>query len=118
MDMVKAISKAIQILPNIDPQVMHLRMKNLYSWHDVARRTEVVYDRALSCSNENLLQRLPRYLACGAWAGKLFCVVMIINFLLWHLLTLWEPSEDIEEVPDYVFPRHQEDPSPDICEDL
>ncbi|KAF5187211.1 Phosphatidylinositol n-acetylglucosaminyltransferase gpi3 subunit [Thalictrum thalictroides] len=112
-DMVQAIMKAIQILPSIDPQMMHLRMKSLYSWHDVARRTEIVYDRALSCSNENLLQRLPRYLACGAWAGKLFCVVMIINFLLWHLLQVWKPSEDIEEVPDYVLPCHEEDISPD-----
>ncbi|PIA30901.1 hypothetical protein AQUCO_05300022v1 [Aquilegia coerulea] len=59
-DMVQAIKKAIHILPSIDPQMMHLRMKGLYSWHDVARRTEIVYDRALSCSNENLLQRLPR----------------------------------------------------------
>lgn len=89
-DMVKAIGKAIHILPNIQPQEMHLcvsshlilatyisiikcsgidllylffycQMKSLYSWHDVARRTEVVYDCALRCSNENLLQRLPRY---------------------------------------------------------
>ncbi|KAF8414235.1 hypothetical protein HHK36_002235 [Tetracentron sinense] len=60
-DMVQAIKKAIYILPKIDPQVMHLCMKKLYSWHDVARRTEVVYDRALKCSNENLLQRLSRY---------------------------------------------------------
>ncbi|XP_058111372.1 phosphatidylinositol N-acetylglucosaminyltransferase subunit A isoform X3 [Magnolia sinica] len=106
-DMVQAIKKAIHILPTVDPHVMHLRMKNLYSWHDVAKRTEIVYDRALRCSNENLLERLSRYLTCGAWAGKLFCIVMILDFLLWHLLQLWQPSEDIEEVPDFVFPQHQ-----------
>ncbi|KAF8391664.1 hypothetical protein HHK36_023971 [Tetracentron sinense] len=106
-DMVQAIKKAIYILPKIDPQVMHLRMKSLYSWHDVARRTEVVYDRALQCSNENLLERLLRYLTCGAWAGKIFCLVMIIDFLLWHLLQLWQPSKDIEEVPEIVLPHHQ-----------
>ncbi|XP_043708345.1 phosphatidylinositol N-acetylglucosaminyltransferase subunit A-like [Telopea speciosissima] len=98
--MVRAIKKAIHMLPNIDPQKMHLRMKELYSWHDVARRTEVVYDRALKCTDENLLERLSRFLTCGAWAGKLFCLVMIIYFLLWHLLKLWQPTEDIEEVPD------------------
>lgn len=36
------------------------QMKKLYSWHDVAKRTEIVYDRALQSSDENLLQRLPR----------------------------------------------------------
>ncbi|KAI3907295.1 hypothetical protein MKW98_010645, partial [Papaver atlanticum] len=105
-DMVQAVKKAIDILPNIDPQAMHLRLKQLYSWHDVARRTEVVYDRALTCSEENLLPRLSRYLTCGAWAGKLFCLVMIIDFLLWHLLQLWQPSEDIDAAPDCKFNLH------------
>ncbi|KAK3224134.1 hypothetical protein Dsin_011159 [Dipteronia sinensis] len=37
-DMVLAIRKAIAILPKIDPQVMHDRMKKLYNWQDVAKR--------------------------------------------------------------------------------
>lgn len=36
-------------------------MKKLYDWHDVAKRTEIVYDRALKCSNQSLLERLSRY---------------------------------------------------------
>lgn len=36
-------------------------MKKLYNWHDVAKRTEIVYDRALKCSNQSLLERLSRY---------------------------------------------------------
>ncbi|XP_034688334.1 phosphatidylinositol N-acetylglucosaminyltransferase subunit A isoform X2 [Vitis riparia] len=106
-DMVRAITKAISILPKIDPRVMHLRMKKLYNWHDVAKRTEIVYDRALGCSNQNLVDRLSRYLPCGGWAGKLFCLVMIIDFLLWRLLQLWQPTEDIEEVPDFSLPNSE-----------
>ncbi|KAF3500290.1 hypothetical protein F2Q69_00045832 [Brassica cretica] len=85
-DMVRAIEKAISILPSINPEEMHNRMKKLYSWQDVAKRTEIVYDRALKCSNRNLLERLSRFLSCGAWAGKVFCMVMIIDYLLWRLL--------------------------------
>ncbi|XVF20278.1 hypothetical protein REPUB_Repub11eG0184100 [Reevesia pubescens] len=107
-DMVQAIKKAISILPKIDPQVMHDRMKRLYNWNDVAKRTEIVYDRAVKCSNQSLLERLSRYLSCGAWAGKLFCLVMIIDFLLWRLLELWQPAKDIEEVPDFVLPCVQD----------
>ncbi|PON81293.1 Glycosyl transferase [Trema orientale] len=107
-DMVHAIKKAISILPMIDPQVMHNRMKGLYDWHDVAKRTEIVYDRALKCTNQSLLGRLSRYLSCGAWAGKLFCLVMIIDFLLWRLLQIWQPAEHIEEVPDFTL-SHDED---------
>lgn len=108
VDMVEAIHKAISILPNIDPYAMHLRMKKLYSWHDVAKRTEIVYDRALRCSNQNLLERLSRYLTCGAWAGKLFCLVMVIDFLLWHLLKVFQPAADIEVVPDIIIPACQD----------
>jgi len=124
-------------------------MKKLYSWDDVAKRTEIVYDRAVQSLTTNLLDRLPqwvnincqkltmttaklfciiiwcsnyksckimfgfrprqyhyifaltskliynslthlcngiRYLTCGVWAGKLFCLVLIINYLLWCLL--------------------------------
>lgn len=32
---------------------------------------------------------------------------MIIDFLLWHLLQLWQPAKDIDEVPDFVFPNQQ-----------
>ncbi|XP_014496465.1 phosphatidylinositol N-acetylglucosaminyltransferase subunit A isoform X3 [Vigna radiata var. radiata] len=105
-DMVHAIQKAISMLPKIDPQVMHNRMRELYNWHDVAKRTEIVYDRALKCSNQNLLERLSRYLFCGAWAGKLFCLVMIVGFLLWQLLELWQPEDDIEEVSDFSLPHN------------
>ncbi|XP_057959250.1 phosphatidylinositol N-acetylglucosaminyltransferase subunit A [Malania oleifera] len=103
-DMVQGVKKAISMVPKIDPQVMHLRMKELYSWHDVAKRTEIVYNRALRCSNQNLLDRLSRYLTCGSWAGKLFILVMIIDFLLWRLLQLCQSTEDIEEVPDIMLP--------------
>ncbi|EPS67605.1 hypothetical protein M569_07169, partial [Genlisea aurea] len=101
-DMVRAISRAIHLLPQIDPQAMHNRMKKLYSWHDVAKRTEIVYDCARRCclDQESVLERLPRYLCCGTWAGKLFCVVMIIDFLLWKLLQLWQGDGDIEIVPE------------------
>ncbi|KAL2538352.1 UDP-Glycosyltransferase superfamily protein [Forsythia ovata] len=108
-DMVQAITKAIHILPQIDPQEMHTRMKTLYSWHDVARRTEIVYDCALRCSSQNLLERLSRYLPCGAWAGKLFCLVMIIDFLFWRLLQLWQPDSNIEVVPDIHLTNHPRD---------
>ncbi|GKV25247.1 hypothetical protein SLEP1_g34711 [Rubroshorea leprosula] len=79
-DMVQAIMRAISILPRIDPQDMHDCMEKLYNWHDVAKRTEIVYDHALKRSNQNLLQYLSWYLSCGSWAGNLFCLVMIIDF--------------------------------------
>ncbi|WVZ22708.1 hypothetical protein V8G54_001252 [Vigna mungo] len=59
-DIVQAIQTAISMLPKIDPQVMHNRMRELYNWHDVAKRTEIVYDRASKCPSQSLLECLSR----------------------------------------------------------
>ncbi|KAF3445817.1 hypothetical protein FNV43_RR10994 [Rhamnella rubrinervis] len=64
---------------------------------------ERVYDRALQCSNQSLVGRLSRYPSSGAWAGKLFCLVMIIDFVFWHLLQLWQ---NIEEVREFTVSHH------------
>ncbi|KAH7415294.1 hypothetical protein KP509_14G036500 [Ceratopteris richardii] len=77
-------------------------MRTLYSWADVAKRTEVVYDHAVDASNEDFLQRLSRYYECGPWAGKLFCFVVILDFIIWNLLEWLKPTRDIDVVPDVV----------------
>ncbi|KAJ4788199.1 Phosphatidylinositol N-acetylglucosaminyltransferase gpi3 subunit [Rhynchospora pubera] len=109
-DMVRAIKQAIDMLPNINPKsCIHVQMKNYYSWHDVANGTEIVYDCVIDSSNKSILEQLPRYLICGAWAGKLFCLVMIINFVLWRLVEFFLPAESIEEVPDIASLCDHED---------
>ncbi|CAN6838152.1 BnaCnng28860D [Brassica napus] len=100
-DMVRAIEKAISILPSINPEEMHNRLARCSQ----KNRAVTKYDRALKCSNRSLLERLSRFLSCGAWAGKVFCMVMIIDYLLWRLLQLLQPDDDIEEAPDINF-RH------------
>jgi len=119
-DMISAIGKAIKLLPKIDTYTMHVRMKDLYSWSDVALRTVVVYDRALISDNVNLLQRLSRYYGCGAWAGKLFCLVMILDFILWCLLEWWQPVKNVDVAPDWsVIKRdHNEDAPPLHCHEF
>ncbi|KAL2621174.1 hypothetical protein R1flu_001379 [Riccia fluitans] len=106
--MVAAIAQAIELVPNIDPFAMHNKMRTLYSWPDVAQRTERVYHHAMNTENEDLLERLSRYNACGPWAGKLFCLVVIIDYIFWHFLQWWQPAEEIDVAPD--FQRQEESP--------
>lgn len=37
------------------------QVRTLYSWTDVAQRTETVYDEAVNSPDQDLLQRLTRY---------------------------------------------------------
>ncbi|KAJ7513601.1 hypothetical protein O6H91_23G006000 [Diphasiastrum complanatum] len=96
-DMVSAVGRAIQLLPSINPFEMHKRMKTLYSWMDVAKRTEVVYDHAVNSDSNDLCERLTRlvylmYYACGPWAGKLFCLVAVIDYIFALFLQWWQVS--------------------------
>ncbi|CAI5470484.1 unnamed protein product [Closterium sp. Yama58-4] len=102
-DIVNAIAQAIQIVPRVNPQAMHERVSRMYSWHDVAERTERVYDRVMAMPLDDLPTRLSRYYACGVVAGKLFCLVVLLNSLLAALLALLQPEQHMEVAPD--FPR-------------
>ncbi|XP_024399480.1 phosphatidylinositol N-acetylglucosaminyltransferase subunit A [Physcomitrium patens] len=104
-EMVVAIGQAIKLLPQVDPFSMHNRMKNLYSWMDVAKRTEVVYDQALRSEDDDLLLRLGRYYACGPWAGKLFCLVAVVNYIVWCFLEWQQPAKEMEITPDLPPPQ-------------
>ncbi|KAK3104858.1 hypothetical protein FSP39_011824 [Pinctada imbricata] len=45
----------------VPPFEAHERIKKLYTWRDVARRTEIVYNREGKSPNKALTQRLERY---------------------------------------------------------
>ena len=48
-----------------------------------------------------LIDRLRRYYGCGAWAGKLFCLLMALDFLLLWLLEICFPWEGIDKARDW-----------------
>ena len=48
-----------------------------------------------------LIDRLKRYYGCGVWAGKLFCLCVIVDYLLFVLLELWQPRDSIDRARDW-----------------
>lgn len=128
-DLVDATTRAITKLRanQIRTERFHDEVKNMYSWTDVARRTEVVYDgitgaweddRDELCSSDAgphwnaspswpgvhnfaLIDRLKRYYGCGAWAGKLFCLCVLIDYLILILLEVCYPRAHIDIARDW-----------------
>ena len=119
-DLVVATSKAITALRSnkVRTDRFHDQVKMMYSWRDVAERTERVYqgiigdispsefyghypeqgwdlsgDRVRSFA---LIDRLKRYYGCGVWAGKLFCLCVVIDFLIFVFLEMWFPRANID----------------------
>lgn len=137
-DLVMATGKAIGALRSnkVRTDRFHDQVKMMYSWTDVARRTERVYkgicgdispgefygyhpgqgweasgDRVRSFA---LIDRLKRYYGCGVWAGKLFCLCVVIDFLLYVLLEMWFPRANIDIARSWPKKLSQQDDNGEI----
>ncbi|KAL8645077.1 MAG: hypothetical protein Q9226_007463 [Calogaya cf. arnoldii] len=121
-DLVAETGKAIAALRanKVRTERFHEQVKMMYSWTNVAERTERVYDGITGALSEEdfygdnsgsswsatrgragvqsfaLIDRLKRYYGCGVWAGKLFCLCVIIDYLIFKFLEVWAPRTDID----------------------
>lgn len=131
-DLVAATGRAIAALRanKVRTELFHEQVKSMYSWTNVAMRTERVYrgisgaiseaefygydyDAATSAGSWSatrgrsgvqsfaLIDRLKRYYGCGIWAGKLFCLCVIVDYLIFLFLELWFPRDKIDICPDW-----------------
>ncbi|KAK9446443.1 uncharacterized protein V1518DRAFT_430074 [Limtongia smithiae] len=96
--LVSSTSQAISLIESksVDTSKFHDQVKNMYGWHDVARRTEIVYDIVARIEDEPVIDRLKRYYGCGIWAGKLFVMCAVIDILLLWLLELLFSTSKID----------------------
>lgn len=132
-DLVMATGKAIGALRSnkVRTDRFHDQVKMMYSWTDVARRTERVYEgisgdispaefygyypgQGWEASGDRvrsfaLIDRLKRYYGCGVWAGKLFCLCVVIDFLLYVLLEMWFPRANIDIARSWPKKLKQQD---------
>ncbi|KAJ1973829.1 Phosphatidylinositol N-acetylglucosaminyltransferase GPI3 subunit [Dimargaris xerosporica] len=111
-DLVAAVAKAIETVkvrdqhPELSPFALHNTVKQMYSWMDVAARTEQVYYSIMALPSPPLIERLRRYYGCGVWAGKLFCMLAVVDYLLLLLLEWLWPRESIEIAPTFDHKRY------------
>ncbi|KAI7777958.1 hypothetical protein LA080_002870 [Diaporthe eres] len=130
-DIVAATVKAIaDIRANkIRTERFHNEIKKMYSWTDIAKRTERVYNGISGDISEAefynaasmgatrggiqrdfaLIDRLKRYYGCGIWAGKLFCLCVIIDYLFFLFLEWVAPRGDIDIAAEWPRKRLVED---------
>ncbi|KAK3678692.1 Phosphatidylinositol N-acetylglucosaminyltransferase GPI3 subunit [Recurvomyces mirabilis] len=121
-DVVRGVTEAVGLLTSkaVRRDKFHDLVKNMYSWSDIARRTERVYDLITGSPSATdnqeyynnewesygqpvnqtqrsaLIDRLKRYFGCGIWAGKLFVIVVIVDYLIYCFLELVYPREGID----------------------
>lgn len=101
----EAIEKAIPKVSSLEPWKVHERIRKMYNWHDVAKRTEIVYEKVRQEPRLHFVDRLTRYYSIGPYAGGLACILVVLLHLYCYFLNLCQPIEKIETVPDLELKR-------------
>ena len=91
-----ALVEAISISRRIIPSEMHERVKSMYHWTDVAKRTEIVYNNIANTRKGSLAERLIRYSTIGPFSGFAMCCIVASLHLLWRCCEWIWPAVDVE----------------------
>ena len=98
--LVIALTEAISISRKIIPKQLHERMKLMYSWYDVAIRTEYVYRDITNMIVPNLATRIQRHKSVGFWSGIMVAFMLaFLEAMLYYCEYLW-PKKSIELCPE------------------
>lgn len=88
------------------PASIHARVRNLYTWKNVAERTEKVYDRVAEEEVLPLDRRIHRLTThCGSVAGTIFAFFAVLDFLLLLLLQWLVPDQIMDAAVDATGPH-------------
>ncbi|SCV71130.1 BQ2448_2718 [Microbotryum intermedium] len=109
-DLIRAISRAIHHVRSgkHDPLAAHAQLEEIYSWPDVAERTEKVYYDALEVPEVPVVERLRRYYGTGLIFGKMLCILICVDYILLAFLDFFFPREDIDLAPKFELSKWQE----------
>ncbi|OXA61177.1 Phosphatidylinositol N-acetylglucosaminyltransferase subunit A [Folsomia candida] len=102
--LVAALNSAISLRKRrlyVDPYQAHQLVSSMYNWRDIARRTEVVYDKVNFCCNPTDPERMSIFMKFGYMTGPLFCLVLGLGRILMWLCNLFVPIEDIDIAVNY-----------------
>ena len=84
-------------LGQVDPFDMHNAVKDMYSWSDVAQRTEKVYASVIMDQRarpKSLMERMVKYNGCGIVSGKISCILVAMDVLFYWILEWLFPRSD------------------------
>lgn len=71
----------------------------MYSWSDVAKRTERVYMDVMELPRLTLAERLERYNGCGLFAGKVGAMIIAVHYMIWLFLECVLKRDAIDPAP-------------------
>lgn len=104
------LTEAIELVSTkkLDTTTFHAEVAKMYSWPDVAERTERIYLQNRHAAEEySLPLRMSTYYGCGEFFGKVACFLLVINYLLLKLLDWLVPPSTIDIAPDFELDDYE-----------
>lgn len=98
---IRQLKRAITNVKDIPCETFYNDVASLYSWRNVAERTEKVYDFAQSAPNPSMLARLKTSLTWGSFAGLWAVMYCIMEAILLFVVETLLPAEDIDILPSF-----------------
>jgi len=104
--MITALEAAIPQANNFSPQEFHEEVKQMYSWRNVAERTEKVYNKISKNETSTVVERLKRYRSAGPFAGLIFCLIVLVDYIVYAIISWLDPSENIDIAPTFPYEEY------------
>ena len=99
-----ALERAISRAEGMNPCTFHRRIKNMYSWKDVALQTTKVYNEVLAMQRPSLVDVLRQYATLGGFFSGFLAVCVVAVDIAWMWLIEWfQPVDSIEVMPWVVL---------------
>ncbi|EUC65631.1 glycosyltransferase family 4 protein [Rhizoctonia solani AG-3 Rhs1AP] len=101
-DVTRALGEAIDIVTQgkHDPQKAHKRIKSMYSWADVAERTEEIYNWVATKEPRSFWERLCRTYNLGVFAGPIYVIILVVDCFFFAFLEWWLPRDQLDILGD------------------
>jgi phosphatidylinositol glycan class A protein len=95
---ISSVESAIQRVESklIDMFDIHRQVKEMYSWTNVAERTEIVYDKVMELPKSLIGDRFYRYYNNGLVAGKLAVMIVAFDYIVYMILQFFWPRHQID----------------------
>ena len=94
---IKAIKDTIKNYDKLKEKIKdnYKVLKSIYNWDKVAKKTKLVYQRALKKTDMSFITRIKKIFTVGHMSPIIYLCAVLIDFILRFLLTIFQPLKSI-----------------------
>jgi len=95
-DLIRVLKAAINEVEAgevLDVDRAHDRIKSMYNWNDVAKRTEAVYNGVVSNRERTFMERMDRFCRRAPVAGKIYMLLAALDMVLLKICDWFLPLD-------------------------